>query len=183
MIRARHDALAAKIRLDQLSERRPRCVSHSRDGRLEPLLRKCPWTRVGRAAKVQEEEPSQEGARIYEYGRRPTRITKSAGRRPPCRSTSPVRQGDSFDLSSLGDRVLVRRRTSCVLHPHHNRRVHHDPSQGHVPGVLCDPRPAPLHEHGTVKWPRATFVVPKTEGLTTYVFGAGCQRCGVVLDP
>ena len=73
MIRARHDALAAKIRLDQLSERRPRCVSHS--SAMDDSSHSCAQVSMDesrtRFDKVQEEEDPTDwegAARIYEYG-------------------------------------------------------------------------------------------------------------------
>ncbi len=192
MIRARHDALAAKIRLDQISERRPRCVSQS-SAAMDDSSHSCAQVSMDesrtRFDKVQEEEPeSWEGAaRIYEYGSaaNPELPKVPVVVHPASLHESGATRVIPFDLSELlgGEGPC----TSPNLMASYVRIVTGESITTQAKATsqayyVIRGSGSTTSEHGVVKWATGDlFVVPKTDGSLQHSCSSAEAHAGAAL--
>ena len=191
MVRARHDALAAKIRLDQLRNRNVSCVSLSSLA-MDNSSRSC--AQVDDAARPPAAPPAAStskswagAARIYEYGSaanpdlpkvpvvvHPAALHENGATRVIPFDLSDVLGGEgpctSPNLMASYVRILVGEKISTEAKA---------TSQAYYvirgSGTTCS-------EHGTVEWSTGDlFVVPKTDGLLRHACSGAEAHGGAAL--
>jgi len=191
MVRARHDALAAKIRLDQLRDRNVSCVSLSSLA-MDNSSHSC--AQVDDAARPPAAPPAASAskswagaARIYEYGSaanpdlpkvpvvvHPAALHENGATRVIPFDLSDVLGGEgpctSPNLMASYVRILVGEKISTEAKA---------TSQAYYvirgSGTTCS-------EHGTVEWSTGDlFVVPKTDGLLRHACSGAEAHGGAAL--